>query len=130
MYYIVVDYHFWIKCRRECLSQDATHKRIAKASDQGKPLPVDLKRQTIYYTGPSPARPGRPIGAASPTTSGRLGNYTPRLIGRELKGMIGKGRRLQALNDTMKKYIAVYLGAIGGAGALISSSIKKAEVIP
>ena len=80
--------------------------------------------------GSSPARPGRPIGAASPTTSGRMDNYTPRLISRELKGMIGKGMRSQVLNDTMKKYNAVYSGAIGGVGALISSSIKKAEVIP
>jgi len=109
--------------------RDAVHKRMVEALEQGKPLPFDIKGQTIYFMGPSPARPGRPIGSAGPTTSGRMDSYSPRLIDAGLKGMIGKGMRSQAVKDAMKKYKAVYLGAIGGAGALISKSIKKADVI-
>jgi fumarate hydratase subunit beta len=111
------------------VGRDAAHKRMVEALDQGKPLPFDIKGQTIYYMGPSPARPGRPIGSAGPTTSYRMDSYSPRLIAEGLKGMIGKGMRSQAVKDAMKKYKAVYFGAIGGAGALISKSIKKAEVI-
>ena len=111
------------------VGRDAAHKRIVEALDQGKPLPFDLKGQTIYFMGPSPARPGQPIGAAGPTTSGRMDSYSPRLIAEGLKGMIGKGMRSQAVKDAMKQYKAVYFAAIGGAGALISKSIKKAEVI-
>ena len=111
------------------VGRDAAHKRLVEALDEGKPLPVDLSGQTIYFMGPSPARPGRPIGAAGPTTSYRMDSYSPRLIAAGLKGMIGKGARSQAVKDAIKKYKAVYLGAIGGAGALISTSIKKAEVI-
>ncbi len=111
------------------VGRDAAHKRLVEALDQGKSLPVDLSGQTIYFMGPSPARPGRPIGAAGPTTSYRMDSYSPRLIAAGLKGMIGKGARSQAVKDAIKKYKAVYLGAIGGAGALISTSIKKAEVI-
>jgi len=111
------------------VGRDAAHKRLVEALDEGKPLPVDLRGQTIYFMGPSPARPGRPIGAAGPTTSYRMDSYSPRLIAAGLKGMIGKGARSQAVKDAIKKYKAVYLGAIGGAGALISTSIKKAEVI-
>ncbi len=110
-------------------ARDAAHKRMAEALDQGKPLPFDIKGQTIFYMGPSPARPGQPIGSAGPTTSGRMDVYSPRLIAGGLKGMIGKGMRSQAVKDAMKKYRAVYLGAIGGAGALISKTIKKSEVI-
>ncbi len=110
-------------------ARDAAHKRMAEALDQGKPLPFDIKGQTIYYMGPSPAKPGQPIGSAGPTTSGRMDVYSPRLIAEGLKGMIGKGMRSQAVKDAMKKHKAVYLGAIGGAGALISKSIKKSEVI-
>ena len=109
--------------------RDAVHKRIVEALDQGKPLPFDIKGATIYFMGPSPARPGKVIGSAGPTTSGRMDSYSPRLIAEGLKGMIGKGMRSQAVKDAMKKYNAVYLGAIGGAGALICKSIKKAEVI-
>ena len=109
--------------------RDAAHKRIIEAMDQGKPLPFDIKGATIYYMGPSPARPGRPIGSAGPTTSGRMDAYAPRLIAEGLKGMIGKGLRSKVVKDAMTKYKAVYLGAIGGAGALISKSIKKSEVI-
>ncbi len=110
-------------------ARDAAHKRMVEALDQGKPLPFDIKGQTIYYMGPSPARPDQPIGSAGPTTSGRMDVYSPRLIAGGLKGMVGKGMRSQAVKDAIKKYKAVYLGAIGGAGALISKSIKKSEVI-
>ena len=102
---------------------------MIEALDQGKPLPFDIKGQTIYYMGPTPARPGRQIGSAGPTTSGRMDAYSPRLMAEGLKGMIGKGLRSQAVKDAMVKYKAVYLGAIGGAGAVISQSIKKAEVV-
>ena len=111
------------------VGRDAAHKRIVEALEQGKPLPFDLRGQTIYFMGPSPARPGQPIGSAGPTTSGRMDSYSPRLIAEGLKGMIGKGMRSQAVKDAMKQYKAVYFGAIGGAGALISKSIKKSEVI-
>ena len=111
------------------VGRDSAHKRILEALDQGNPLPFDMKGQTIYFMGPSPARPGQPIGAAGPTTSGRMDSYSPRLISEGLKGMIGKGMRSQAVKDAMKEYKAVYFAAIGGAGALISKSIKKAEVI-
>ena len=102
---------------------------MVEALEQGKPLPFDVKGQTIYFMGPSPARPGQPIGAAGPTTSGRMDIYSPLLIAEGLKGMIGKGMRSQEVKNAIKKYKAVYLAAIGGAGALISKSIKKAEVI-
>ncbi len=111
------------------VGRDAAHKRLIEALDQGKSLPFDIKGQTIYFMGPSPAKPGKPIGAAGPTTSGRMDAYSPRLIAEGLKGMVGKGMRSQAVKDAMKKYKAVYLAAIGGAGALIAGSIKKSEVI-
>ena len=111
------------------VGRDAAHKRLVEALDQGKPLPFDIKGQTIYFMGPSPARPGQPIGSAGPTTSGRMDSYSPRLMAEGLKGMIGKGMRSQAVKDAIKKYQAVYFAAIGGAGALISKSIKKSEVI-
>jgi fumarate hydratase subunit beta len=111
------------------VARDAAHKKMAETLNRGEPLPFDIKGQTIYYMGPSPARPGRPIGAAGPTTSGRMDAYSPRLIAEGLKGMIGKGPRSKEVKDAMVKYKAVYLGAIGGAGALISKSIKRAEII-
>ena len=110
-------------------ARDAAHKRLVETLDKGEKLPLDLANQTIYYMGPSPARPGQVIGSAGPTTSGRMDSYAPRLMAAGLKGMIGKGNRSQAVKDAMRKYKAVYFGAIGGAGALISKSIKKAEVI-
>jgi len=109
--------------------RDAAHKRMVEALEQGKSLPFDIKGQVIYFMGPSPARPGQPIGSAGPTTSGRMDSYSPRLIAEGLKGMIGKGMRSQEVKDAMKKHKAVYLAAIGGAGALISKTIKKSEVI-
>lgn len=111
------------------VARDAAHKRMVEALDQGKPLPFEIKGATIYYMGPSPARPGRVIGSAGPTTSGRMDAYAPRLMAEGLKAMIGKGLRSSAVRDAMVKYGAVYLGAIGGAGAVISRSIKSAEVI-
>jgi fumarate hydratase subunit beta len=111
------------------VARDVAHKRMVEALDHGKPLPFDIKGATVYYMGPSPARPGRVIGSAGPTTSGRMDAYAPRLIAQGLKGMIGKGLRSKAVKDAMVKYKAVYLGAIGGAGAMISKSIKKSEVV-
>jgi fumarate hydratase subunit beta len=110
-------------------ARDAAHKRLVEALDKGEKLPFDLTNQTVYYMGPSPAKPGQAIGSAGPTTSGRMDSYAPRLMAAGLKGMIGKGNRSQAVKDAIKKYKAVYFAAIGGAGALISKSIKKAEVI-
>jgi len=111
------------------VGRDAAHKRIVEALDRGEKPPFEIKGQTIYYMGPSPAKPGEVIGAAGPTTSGRMDAYAPRLMAEGLKGMIGKGLRTQEVKDAMIKYKAVYFAAIGGAGALISKSIKKAEVI-
>ena len=111
------------------VARDAAHKRMVEALEKGQDLPFDIQGQTVYFMGPSPAKPGQAIGSAGPTTSGRMDSYSPRLIAAGLKGMIGKGNRSQAVKDAMKKYKAVYFAAIGGAGALISKSIKKAEVI-
>ena len=111
------------------VARDAAHKRMIEALDQGNPLPINIEGQTVYFMGPSPARPGRPIGAAGPTTSGRMDAYSPRLMEQGLKGMIGKGPRAKEVQDAMVRYKAVYLGAIGGAGAIISKSIRKAEVV-
>jgi fumarate hydratase subunit beta len=110
-------------------ARDAAHKRMVEALDQGKPLPFDIKGAIIYYMGHTPARPGMIIGSAGPTTSGRMDAYAPRLITEGLKGMIGKGSRSSAVKGAMVKHKAVYLGAIGGAGALISQSISKVEVV-
>ena len=99
-------------------ARDAAHKLMVEALDAGQPLPVDLKNQVVYYVGPSPAKPGEPIGSAGPTTSGRMDSYTPRLIEQGLRGMIGKGNRSQAVIDAMKKHGVVYFAAVGGAGAL------------
>lgn len=111
------------------VARDAAHKRMIEAMEHGQPLPLDIRGATIYYMGPTPARPGRVIGSAGPTTSGRMDAYAPRLIAEGLKGMIGKGARAKAVKDAMVKHKAVYLGAIGGAGAIISKSIKKSKVI-
>jgi fumarate hydratase subunit beta len=111
------------------VARDAAHKRVVAALDEGKPLPFDIRGQTIYYMGPSPAPPGRIIGAAGPTTSGRMDSYAPRLIAAGLKGMIGKGARSSAVKEALQKYGTVYLGAVGGAGALLSRSITRSEII-
>jgi len=109
--------------------RDAAHKRLIELVDTGEELPFDIHGQIIYFVGPAPAKPGHPIGSAGPTTSYRMDAYSPKLIERGLKGMIGKGMRSQEVKDAMVQYQAVYLGATGGAGALISKSIKKAEII-
>jgi len=109
--------------------RDAAHKRLFDLLMQGNPLPIDLKGQVIYYVGPAPAKPGRPIGSAGPTTSGRMDAYSPKLIEAGLKGMIGKGMRKKEVIEAMKKYKAVYFAATGGAGALLAKAIRKAEVV-
>ncbi|RKY53541.1 MAG: Fe-S-containing hydro-lyase [Candidatus Neomarinimicrobiota bacterium] len=109
--------------------RDSAHKRLIEAIDRGEKLPIDLKGQIIYYAGPAPAKPGKPIGSIGPTTSYRMDPYAPRLIELGLKGMIGKGNRSEEVIEAIKKYKAVYFGAIGGAAALIAESVKKAEVI-
>lgn len=111
------------------VARDAAHRRMIEALDRGEALPFDIKWQTLYYMGPSPAPPGRVIGAAGPTTSARMDAATPRLLAAGLKGMIGKGVRSPAVKDALKKYKAVYLAAVGGAGALISKTIIKSEVV-
>lgn len=111
------------------VARDAAHKRMVEAIDRGEDLPFDIQGQTIYYMGPSPAKPGEVIGAAGPTTSGRMDAYAPRLMEIGLKGMIGKGARTRPVLDAIQEYKAVYFAGIGGAGALISKCIKKAEVI-
>jgi fumarate hydratase subunit beta len=111
------------------VARDTAHKRIVEALNKGQSPPFDIKGQTIYYMGPAPAKPGNAIGAAGPTTSYRMDSFSPRLMEVGLKGMIGKGQRSQAVLDAIKKYKAVYFAAIGGAGALISKRIKKADLI-
>ncbi len=110
-------------------ARDAAHKRLVQLIDEGKALPFDPKGQLIYYVGPAPASPGHAVGSAGPTTSYRMDAYAPRLIELGLLGMMGKGRRNQAVVDAMVKHGAVYFGAVGGAAALIARSIVKSEVI-
>ncbi len=109
--------------------RDAAHKRLVDLVNEGKELPFDVKGQVIYYVGPAPAKPGKPIGSAGPTTSYRMDAYAPTLMELGMKGMIGKGNRAPEVVEAMKKHKAVYLGATGGAGALIAKSIKKAEIV-
>lgn len=110
-------------------ARDAAHKKFIELINQGKDLPFDIKGQIIYYTGPTPARPGMVIGSAGPTTSSRMDSYTPQLLERGLKGMIGKGGRGKDVIEAIKKYKAVYFLAVGGAGALLSKTVKKVEII-
>jgi len=110
-------------------ARDAAHKRLVEALDRGEKLPIDLKGQLVYYVGPSPAPPWIIIGSAGPTTSYRMDRYTPRLLGAGLKGVMGKGFRSQAVKEALKKHKAVYLAATGGAGALLSKKITRAEVV-
>ena len=111
------------------VARDAAHRRMVDTLDRGQELPFNISGQTLYYMGPSPAPPGKVIGSAGPTTSSRMDVYTPRLIEQGLKGMIGKGMRSQQVKEAIMKFRAVYFGAVGGAGAVISRSIRKAEVI-
>jgi len=110
-------------------ARDTAHKRLVELLDKGKPLPFEISGQIIYYVGPTPTRPGRPIGAAGPTTSYRIDAYAPRLMEVGMKGMIGKGPRSPEVIAAMKRWGCVYFGATGGAGALLSLAIKEAEVI-
>lgn len=110
-------------------ARDAAHKRMYEAMQQGQQIPIDLNENIIYYLGPSPAREGQVIGSAGPTTSSRMDKYTPLFLENGLKGMIGKGKRSPEVIESMAKNHAVYFAAIGGAGALLSECIKKAEVI-
>jgi len=109
--------------------RDAAHKRLYDLLMAGKPLPIDVKGQVIYYVGPAPAKPGQVIGSAGPTTSGRMDAFSPKLIEMGLKGMIGKGMRKKEVVEAMKKYKAVYFAATGGAGALLAKAVKKAQVV-
>ena len=110
-------------------ARDAAHKRMIETLDEGRELPLDLKDNVIYYMGPSPAREGRPIGSAGPTTSSRMDKYAPDLLDLGLKGMIGKGKRSKAVIDAIVRNGAVYFAAVGGAGAILSKCIKKSTVI-
>jgi fumarate hydratase subunit beta len=110
-------------------ARDAAHKRMCERLDRGEALPFDIRDAVIYYVGPTPAPPGRVIGSAGPTTSGRMDAYAPRLIAEGQTGMIGKGLRTDAVVEAMKEYGAVYFAATGGAGALLASRIESAEVI-
>lgn len=110
-------------------ARDAAHKRMYEALERGEQLPLEVENNVIYYMGPSPARPGRPIGSAGPTTSSRMDKYTPSLLDLGLKGMIGKGKRSQAVRDAIVRNGAVYFAAVGGAGALLSRAIVSSEVI-
>jgi fumarate hydratase subunit beta len=109
--------------------RDAAHKRIIESLDRGEELPFDLAGQTIYYAGPSPARPGQVTGSVGPTTSSRMDVFTPRLLAAGLRAMIGKGNRSAAVREAITQYWGVYLVAVGGAAALIARSIKQVEVV-
>ena len=110
-------------------ARDAAHKRLCELLDKGQPLPVDMENAIIYFVGPTPAKPGQAIGSAGPTTAYRMDAYSPILIREGLTGMIGKGKRGPEVIEAMKECGCVYFGAIGGAGALLSSCVKKAEII-
>ncbi len=109
--------------------RDAAHARFLPLIENDKPLPFDVKGQIIYYTGPSPARPGMVIGSVGPTTGSRMDKYAPGLLALGLKGMMGKGSRSREVREALKKYKGIYFGAVGGAGAVLSQFIKKAEII-
>ena len=110
-------------------ARDAAHKKLVELLKEGKPLPLPLDGEIIYYVGPSPTPPGKPFGSAGPTTSFRMDAYAPMLIERGLRGMIGKGERAAGVVEAMQKYGAVYFAATGGAAALLSKRITKAEII-
>ena len=110
-------------------ARDAAHKRMYEALAEGKELPIDLKGNLIYYMGPSPAREGRPIGSAGPTTASRMDKYAPKLLDLGLGGMIGKGKRSKDVSDAIVRNGSVYFAAIGGAGALLSKAIVESEVV-
>lgn len=110
-------------------ARDAAHKKLVELMDRGEKLPIDLSGQIIYYVGPTPAKPGQVIGSAGPTTSGRMDAYTPRMLEKGMKACIGKGFRNPAVREALQSYKGIYLAAVGGAGALLSKTIKKSEVV-
>lgn len=110
-------------------ARDAAHKRMWEALEKGEELPIEMKNNIIYYMGPSPAREGRPIGSAGPTTASRMDKYAPKLLDLGLKGMIGKGKRSKQVKEAIVRNGSVYFAAVGGAGAILSKAIKKSEVI-
>lgn len=110
-------------------SRDAGHKRMCESLAKGEPLPFDPENATIYYVGPSPAKPGQVIGSAGPTTSGRMDAHAPAMMAAGARGMIGKGARLPEVIEAMKEHCGVYFGAVGGAGALLAKCIKSSELI-
>jgi fumarate hydratase subunit beta len=110
-------------------ARDAAHGRLWPLIEAGRPLPIDVRGQIIYYTGPSPARPGAVVGSVGPTTAGRMDKFTPALLGLGLKGTIGKGHRAPAVKDALRTHKGVYFGAVGGAGAVLSEYVKKLEVV-
>ena len=110
-------------------ARDAAHKRLVELIEAGEELPLDLQGQIIYYAGPTPAKPGRVIGSAGPTTSGRMDPYAPKLLEKGMKGMIGKGIRGDNVVEAMKKWKAVYFAATGGAAALIAKSVRSVEIV-
>ena len=111
------------------VARDAAHKRLFELIEKGESLPIEIDGETIYYMGPSPAREGRPIGSAGPTTAGRMDKYTPTLLDMGLRAMIGKGKRTPEVYEAMKRNGAVYFAAIGGAGALLSKCIKRSDIV-
>jgi fumarate hydratase subunit beta len=110
-------------------ARDTAHERLVQLLKAGQPLPVDLRGQVIYYCGPTPARPGRPIGSAGPTTASRMDSYTPALIAYGVRGMIGKGRRSREVREAIKKFRAIYFGAVEGTAALIGERVREAQVV-
>lgn len=111
------------------VARDAAHKRMDELIEKWEPLPIDLKDNIIYYMGPSPAREGRPIGSAGPTTAGRMDKYTPRFLDMGLKGMIGKGKRTKDVSEAIVRNGCVYFAAVGGAGAILSRAITASEIV-
>ena len=110
-------------------ARDAAHKRMTEALERGEDLPFDVRGQVIYYVGPTPPPPGRVIGAAGPTTAGRMDRYTPALLAQGLKGAIGKGSRSDEVKQALEEHIAVYFGGLGGAGALLARSIRAVQIV-
>jgi fumarate hydratase subunit beta len=110
-------------------ARDAAHGRLLPLIEQGRPLPIDVRGQIIYYTGPSPARPGDVVGSIGPTTGGRMDRFTPALLELGLKGTIGKGSRSQAVKDALRQHRGVYFGAIGGAGAVLSRYVVRLDIV-
>jgi len=110
-------------------ARDAAHERLVQLLNEGKPFPVDLRGQVLYYCGPTPARPGRPIGSAGPTTASRMDHYTPALLAYGVRGMIGKGRRSREVREAIRRCRAVYFGAIEGTAALLGERVREAKVV-